>query len=105
MQPTAKLASPGDEPVLGVDVQFSADGRYLAATLLTSPLVKDDPVSLRATRWSGTSAPRPRHPCGCRPAPACQGLALSPDGQTLYTSRPLTAYDVASGDRSGARPS
>ena len=33
MQPTTKLASPGDEPVIGADVQFSADGRYLAATL------------------------------------------------------------------------
>ena len=30
-----------------------------------------------------------------------QGLALSPDGRTLYTSWPLTAYDVASGERSG----
>ena len=28
-----------------------------------------------------------------------QGLALSPDGQTLYTGWPLTAYDVASGER------
>ena len=31
-----------------------------------------------------------------------QGLALSPDGRTLYTGSPLTAYDVASGDRSGS---
>src|SRR6185503_2662169 len=31
MEPTAtKLASPSVEPATGVDVQFSADGRYLA---------------------------------------------------------------------------
>jgi WD40 repeat protein len=28
-----------------------------------------------------------------------QGVGLSPDGQTLYTPWPLTAYEVASGDR------
>jgi sugar lactone lactonase YvrE len=28
-----------------------------------------------------------------------QGMALSPDGRTLYTNRPLTAYDVTSGAR------
>ena len=28
-----------------------------------------------------------------------QGMALSPDGRTLYTGWPLTAYDVASGER------
>ena len=32
MQPTTKLAYPG-KPGAGVDVQFSADGRYLAATV------------------------------------------------------------------------
>ena len=26
-----------------------------------------------------------------------QGVALSPDGRTLYTDWPLTAYDVATG--------
>ena len=34
---------PAAEPVNGVDVQFSADGRYLAATMQTLPLAKDDP--------------------------------------------------------------
>ena len=44
MEPSAtRLASPAAEPVSGVDVEFSADGRYLAATMLTLPLVKDDP--------------------------------------------------------------
>ena len=31
--------------------------------------------------------------------PRVTGLALSPDGQTLYTAWPLTAYDVATGKR------
>ena len=35
MQPTTKLAFPGRKPVWGIDVQFSADGRYLAATVQT----------------------------------------------------------------------
>ena len=57
----------------GVDVQFSADGRYLAATMLTRPLALVTLPKSRATRWSGTSAPRAHHPCGCRPAPATRG--------------------------------
>ena len=36
MQPTTKLDFPGGKPVWGVDVQFSADGRYLAATVQTA---------------------------------------------------------------------
>ena len=35
MQPTTKLDLPGGKPVVGVDVGFSADGRYLAATVQT----------------------------------------------------------------------
>ena len=35
MQPTTRLDFPGGKPVCGVDVQFSADGRYLAATMHT----------------------------------------------------------------------
>ena len=35
MQPTTKLDFPGGKPVWGVDVEFSADGRYLAATVQT----------------------------------------------------------------------
>ena len=39
------------------------------------------------------STPPVRVPTGT----AIQGLALSPDGRILYTSTPLTAYDVATG--------
>ena len=35
MQPAMKLDLPGSKPVWGVDVGFSADGRYLAATMQT----------------------------------------------------------------------
>ena len=93
-----RLASPAAEPVGGWEVQFSADGRYLAATLLTSPLVKEDPALTPsyAVVWDLRSPSRPpiRVPTGTH----MQSLALSPDGQTLYTGNPLTAYDVASGD-------
>ena len=41
------------------------------------------------------STPPIRVPTGTDP----QGMALSPDGQTLYTGFPLTAYDVATGKR------
>jgi DNA-binding SARP family transcriptional activator/WD40 repeat protein len=98
MQPTTELASPGDEPVLGFDLEFSADGRYLAATLLASPLVENDPTLTPgyAAVWDLRSPATPpvRVPTGTD----LQGIALSPDGQTLYTGRPLTAYDVGSGD-------
>ena len=104
MQPTTKLDFPGRKPVWGYDVEFSADGRYLAATMLTLPLVEGDLASPRATRWSGTSAPRPTPPVRVPTGNEPPGVALSPDGRTLYTSYPLTAYDVASGKRIWERP-
>jgi WD40 repeat protein/DNA-binding SARP family transcriptional activator/energy-coupling factor transporter ATP-binding protein EcfA2 len=94
-----RLATPAAEPVSGVDVGFSADGRYLATTMLTLPLVKDDPWSTPgyAAVWDlrSPSTPPVRVSTGTG---GFQSLALSPDGQTLYTGWPLTAYDVASGD-------
>ena len=76
----------------------AADGRYLAATFSRK--------NGQATRWSGTCAPRPRPPSGYRPAAdGAQPMALSPDGQTLYTAWPLTAYDVATGKRIWREPS
>ena len=98
MEPTARNSPPpppNRSP--GADVQFSADGRYLAATVLTRPLATGDPRVARAyavvwdLRSPGT--PPARVPTG----PGYQGLALSPDGRILYTSSPLTAYRVATG--------
>jgi WD40 repeat protein/DNA-binding SARP family transcriptional activator len=99
MQPTAtKLASPSGKPVLGNDVAFSADGRYLAATVITEHWLDQDTVKTPgyAVVWDlrSPSSPPERVPTGL----GTQGMALSPDGRTLYTSNPLTAYDVASGD-------
>ena len=98
MQPTTKLDFPGGKPVWGVDVAFSADGRYLAATVHTANFwagpVPQDP-GLRG--GLGPPTPRPRPPSGCLPEQDAQGIALSPDGQSLYTGWPLTAYDVATG--------
>ena len=94
MQPTpTKLAFPGSKPVTGADVQFSADGRYLAATVSTGHAVVWDlrsPSTTPVRVLTGTGSPG---------ALGYQPLALGPDGQTLYTAWPLTAFEVATGKR------
>ena len=57
------------------------------------------PARPRATRWSGTSAPRPRPPIRVPTGADVQGMALSPDGRTLYTNC------AADGVRRGGRVS
>jgi WD40 repeat protein/DNA-binding SARP family transcriptional activator len=97
MQPTTKLTVPGDKPVWGVDVEFSGDGRYLAATVQTVDHGRQNASAALgyAVVWDLRSPASPvRVPTGVD----VQGVALSPDGRTLYTGNPLTAYDVA--DRS-----
>ena len=95
MQPTTKLDFPGRKPVWGVDVQFSADGRYLAATVHTVHLAGGHPPRPRATRWSGTSAPRPRPPSGCRPEPTSRAGAQPGRPDPLHG---LAADGVRGGD-------
>jgi hypothetical protein len=107
MRTVTRLASPAGEPAVGRDVEFSADGRYLAATILTaSSLAQRGPEGVRtfAAVWDlrSPSTPPVRLPTGT--AEAGQGVALSPDGQTLYTSWPFAAYDVALGRRIWQRP-
>ncbi|HEX5917628.1 MAG TPA: WD40 repeat domain-containing protein, partial [Nocardioides sp.] len=94
MRTTVELASPGT--FVGRDVEFSADGRFLAASLQTES-------SSFAVVWDlrSPSAPPLRIPLGER---ASEGVALSRDGHTLYTSFPLTAFDVATGQRLWQRP-
>ena len=98
MQPTTELAPSGDGAVLGFDLQFSADGHYLAASLQSpTPGGNVGTYPGHVAIWDLRSpATRPlRIPTG----DGFQGIALSTDGQTVYTSMPLTAYDVRSGDR------
>ncbi len=99
MQPTTKLDFPGGKPVWGVDVGFSADGRYLAATVQTVfwPDEGADEAPGYAVVWDlrSPSTPPIRVPTGTE----AQVMALSPDGRILYTGWPLTAYDVATGKR------
>jgi DNA-binding SARP family transcriptional activator/WD40 repeat protein len=97
MRPTTRLAFPDGQPVWGVDVQFSADGRYLAATVQTVewPTLDWTVTPGYAVVWDLRSPSKP--PIRVTTGKGAQGLALSPDGRTLYTAWPLTAFDVATG--------
>ncbi len=96
MQPTTRLELPGGKPMWGYDVAFSADGRYLAAALTSVDWPKEDPSTAPgyAAVWDLRS---PSTPAERVPLIDIPGVALSPDGRTLYTDWPLTAYDVAKG--------
>ena len=90
MEPTAsRSTSRGDEPLNGATSSS-------APTVATWPPPCSHPTSRaghRAPRarpgtpWSGTFAPRPAHLRGSRPARP-PGVALSPDGRSLYTGSP-----------------
>ena len=99
MQPTTNLAFPGGKPVRGIEVQFSGDGRYLAATVHT--VNPSGQVALEtpgyAVVWDLRSPSTPPVRLSTGLSREVQGMALSRDGQTLYTAWPLTAYDVATG--------
>ena len=73
MQPTTKLSFPGNKPVWGVDVQFSADGRYLAATVQTAEWAGRETVGAPgyAVVWDLRSPST--HPSGCLPEPRPRG--------------------------------
>jgi len=99
MEPTTKLPFPGSKPVWGVNVGFSADGRYLAATVQTVNWYEEDTSVAPgyAVVWDLQSPSTP--PVRVATGTDVQGVVLSPDGRTLYTSWPLTAYDVADGSQ------
>jgi WD40 repeat protein/DNA-binding SARP family transcriptional activator len=106
MRPTTPpLAFPGSTPLYGAAAHFSANGRHLAATVFppgkegVPPGSVDSPAT--ALVWDLDSPDPPvRIPVGL----GLQAMALSPDGRTLYTSWPLTAYDVASATQVWRRP-
>jgi WD40 repeat protein len=102
MQPTAKLEFPDGKAASGADVQFSADGHHLAATLHPGGVAKGFEENGYALVWDlRFPSTRPvRVPTGF----GYQGMALSPDGQILYTAEPLTAYDLATGGKIWERP-
>jgi WD40 repeat protein/DNA-binding SARP family transcriptional activator len=92
------LEVPGRSPTHVHDLDFSADGRYLAVSLQRTPPGQErenngDPSFVLV--WDLRSPALP--PERVRTEAKSQGLALSPDGRTVYTALPLTAYDVASG--------
>lgn len=99
MQPVMALNLPSGPPVWGVDVDFSADGHHLAATVYTADYTDldhfDAPGYALVWDLASPSTPPVRLPTGTVP----QGVALSPDGRTLFTDWPLTAYDVRTGRR------
>ncbi|HSU03856.1 MAG TPA: BTAD domain-containing putative transcriptional regulator [Nocardioides sp.] len=98
MQETSRLEFPGAAPVWWIDVEFSGDGRYLAATAQTVdwPAREAGRSPGHAVVWDlrAPSAPPVRIATGT----GVDGLALSPDGRVLYAGWPLTAYDLATGD-------
>jgi DNA-binding SARP family transcriptional activator/WD40 repeat protein len=103
MEPTIQLAHPADEGVWGVDVAFSADGRHVAATVQTVAHAqtnsKKSPGFALVWDLRSPSAAPLRVAIGTD----VQGVTLSPDGRTLYTTTPLTAYDVMDGARTWRR--
>ena len=98
LEPTGpNLEVPGTVATFVSDVDFSADGRYLAASLQRPPpsdtFPSNDPsfVLVWDLRFPD------RQPERVRTFAYSQALELSPDGRTVYTAFPLTAYDVATG--------
>jgi DNA-binding SARP family transcriptional activator/WD40 repeat protein len=82
---------------------FSADGRYLAASVwLIQSIGGTGPGNPLGLVWDLHAADRQPRKVLLPPQP--QGIALSPDGHTIYCQWPLTAYDVSTGKQIWQRP-
>jgi DNA-binding SARP family transcriptional activator/WD40 repeat protein len=80
-----------------VSLAFSADGRYLAAGMYS------DAHATRAFGLVWDLRAADRAPQQVAFPDAVQGVALSPDGRTIYCTWPLTAFDVATGKQKWQR--
>ena len=79
------------------DLAASADAQHLAASVQVIPEGDELPIDAPAFAlvWDLRTRERWSHQIALPPGP--HGLALSPDGHTVYTQQPLAAYDVATG--------
>jgi WD40 repeat protein/DNA-binding SARP family transcriptional activator len=86
-------ALPYADRIIFISVSFSADGRYLAASVWLNRAIEgvqaNSPLGLV---WDLHTADRPPRTVALPSRP--QVIALSPDGQTIYSESPLTAYDI-----------
>lgn len=93
---------PADGKVQYLDLAFSANGRYLAAGVQADESAHDFSSTAYALIWD-LRAPG-RQPRMVRFPGVYQGIALSPDGSTIYCTWPFIAFDVATGRRKWQRP-
>ncbi|TCC44655.1 hypothetical protein E0H75_34390 [Kribbella capetownensis] len=87
------------------DLVFSADAQHLAASVqvILNPASGESSFGDPAFALVWDLRARDRRPVKVTLPAGPQGLALSPDGRTIYTQLPLRAYDVATGDRQWRR--
>ncbi|WP_328519278.1 nSTAND1 domain-containing NTPase [Kribbella sp. NBC_00359] len=91
------LAFPAQQLLFYRDLASSADAQHLAASVQVIPQGGELPIDAPALALVWDLRARERRPRKVTLPPGPHGLALSPDGHTIYTQQPLAAYDVASG--------
>ncbi|MEV0285420.1 BTAD domain-containing putative transcriptional regulator [Kribbella sp. NPDC050820] len=101
----ARPSLPGRSQRYGIaTARFSPDGQFLVATAVEDHAVDAPLVDMTgfALVWDLRARHRPplRYPLG----KGFHSLALSPDGRTMYTTWPMTAYEVATGRTIWRRP-
>ena len=93
---TTQPSLPDIEPLAITSLAFSADGHHLAAGLyLERPLPGHGTNFGLILVWDLQALDRPPRRVAHPYSP--DGLALSPDGRTVYSEWPVTAYDVETG--------
>lgn len=91
------LAFPSQQLLYYRDLVVSADAQHLAASVQLIPQGREMPIDAPALALVWDLRARERRPQKVTLPPGPHGLALSPDGHTVYTQQPLAAFDVASG--------